>query len=264
MNDTKELLIQLHEWVTDLGLKAIAALVILLLGIRIARFLQGLVTRTLQKARIDATLVSFSSNLAYAAVIVLTAIVALGQVGVQTASFITILGSAGLAIGLALQGSLSNFAAGILIVVFRPFKVGDYVEFAGMGGVIQRIHLLSTTLITPDNRTIIAPNRKLFDDHIVNYSTQPRRRIDLVFGAQYHDDIDRVKQIISEVLAQDRRILPDPPPKIGVLEWSEINIRFAVRPWVRTADYWDVYFDLQEAMKKRFDAEGIALPAQAA
>jgi small conductance mechanosensitive channel len=260
MNDTTELLARLHQWATDLGVKAIAALVILLVGIRVARFLQQGVNRTMQQARMDATMISFSSNLIYAACIVLTLIVALGQLGVETASFIAILGSAGLAIGLALQGSLSNFAAGILIVIFRPFKVGDQISGAGIEGMVERIHLLNTTLITPDNRTIVAPNRKLFDDHIINHSAQPRRRIDLVFGIKYENDIDRVKQVISDVLAKDDRVLPDPKPKIGVLDWGETGIRFAVRPWVRTRDYWEVYFDLQEEMKKRFDAEGIVLP----
>jgi small conductance mechanosensitive channel len=261
MNETTELLTKLHDWATDLGLKAIAALLILLVGIRLAQFLQNMVNRAMRRARLDSTLVLFTGNLVYVAVIVLATIAALGQLGVQTASFIAILGSAGLAIGLALQGSLSNFAAGILMVVFRPFKVGDYVEVGGMGGVVEKINILSTTLTTPDHRTIIAPNRRLFDDSITNHSAQPRRRIDLVFGTQYETDIDRVKQVISEVLKKDRRILQEPPPKVGVLEWGENGIRFAVRPWVRTADYWDVYFDVQEAMKKRFDAEGLALPS---
>jgi small conductance mechanosensitive channel len=260
MNDTTEVFAQIHQWLTDLGLKAIAALLIVLVGIRVARFLQRIVNRAMQQARMDATVVSFSSNLMYAAIIVLTVIVALGQLGVQTASFIAILGSAGLAIGLALQGSLSNFAAGILIVVFRPFKVGDYISGGGIEGLVERIHLLNTTLITPDNRTIVAPNRKLFDDHIVNYSARPQRRIDLVFGTKYENDIDRVKQLISEVLAKDQRILAEPAPKVGVLDWGETGIRFAVRPWVRTQDYWDVYFDIQEEMKKRFDSEGVVMP----
>jgi small conductance mechanosensitive channel len=261
MNETTELLAKLYEWFTDLGLKAIAALLILLVGIRMARFLQQVTNRAMRRARIDSTLVLFAGNLVYVAVIILATIAALGQLGVQTASFIAVLGSAGLAIGLALQGSLSNFAAGILMVVFRPFKVGDYVEVAGMGGIVEKINILSTTLTTPDNRTIIAPNRRLFDDSITNYSAQPRRRIDLVFGTQYETDIDRVKQVIAEVLEKDRRILQEPSPQVGVLEWGAAGIRFAVRPWVRTADYWDVYFDVQEAMKKRFDAEGLALPS---
>jgi small conductance mechanosensitive channel len=260
MNETTEILAKIHTWFTDLGLKAIAALLIVLVGIRLARFLQRMASRAMQRAKIDSTLSHFTGNLVYVAVIVLTAIVALGQLGVETASFIAVLGSAGLAIGLALQGSLSNFAAGILMVIFRPFKVGDYVEVAGMGGVVEKINILSTTLTTPDNRTIIAPNRRLFDDNITNYSAQPSRRIDLVFGTKYESDIDRVKQVISEVLAKDRRILQDPAPKVGVLDWGDTGIRFAVRPWVRTMDYWDVYFDVQEAMKKRFDAEGIAVP----
>jgi small conductance mechanosensitive channel len=262
MDNKTELFSQLQNWVADLGLKAISAFLILIVGIQLARFLQVVVSKSIQKAHLDATLVSFASNLSYIATVAMTAIIALGQLGVQTASFIAILGSVGVAIGLALQGSLSNFAAGILIIVLRPFKVGDYVEGLGIGGTVKKIHPLTTTLITSDNRTIIAPNRKLFDDCLTNYSAQPQRRIDLVFGTRYENDIDRVKKIIREVLANDRRILTEPKTMVGVLEWGTIGIRFAVRPWVKTSDYWDVYFETQEAIKKRFDEEGIAVPGE--
>jgi small conductance mechanosensitive channel len=260
MDNKTELIPQLYMWLADFGGKAVSSLLITLVGIQVARFLQMMVSRSSQKAKLDATLVLFASNLVYIAIVTMTVIISLGQLGVQTASFIAILGSIGVAIGLALQGSLSNFAAGILIIVLRPFKVGDYVEGTSMGGTVKRIHPLTTTLITPDNRTIIAPNRRLFDDCLTNFSAQPQRRIDLVFGTKCENDIDRVKQIISEVLAEDHRILKEPAPEVGVLEWGSLGMRFAVRPWVKTKDYWDVYFKTQESMKKRFDKAGIALP----
>lgn len=262
MDNKTELLSQLQVWIADFGLKAISAAVLLLAGIQLARFLQAMVAKAVQQARVDATLVLFASNLVYIAVVAMTAIVALGQLGIQTASFIAILGSLGVAIGLALQGSLSNFAAGILIIVLRPFKVGDYIEGLGIGGTVKRIHPLNTTLLTPDNRTIVAPNRKLFDDCLTNHSAQPHRRIDFVFGTRYENDIDRVKQIIWDVLEQDRRILAEPKTLVGVLDWGTLGMRFAVRPWVRTADYEDVYFEMQEAIKKRFDEEGILIPCE--
>jgi small conductance mechanosensitive channel len=260
MDNKTELLSQLQVWIADFGLKAIAACLILLLGIQLARLLQNIVGKSIQQARVDATLVLFASNLVYISVVTMTVIIALGQLGVQTASFIAIVGSIGVAIGLALQGSLSNFAAGILIIVLRPFKVGDYIEGLGIGGTVKKIHPLNTTLITPDNRTVIAPNRKLFDDCLTNHSAQPQRRIDLVFSTKYENDIDRVKQIVWEVLEGDRRILTEPKTLVGVLDWGTLGIRFAVRPWVHTADYEAVYFEMQEAIKKRFDEEGIAAP----
>jgi small conductance mechanosensitive channel len=247
MDNKTELIPQLYMWLADFGGKAVSALLITLVGIQIARFLQMMVSRSSQKAKLDATLVLFASNLVYIAIVTMTVIIA-------------ILGSIGVAIGLALQGSLSNFAAGILIIVLRPFKVGDYVEGTSMGGTVKRIHPLTTTLVTPDNRTIIAPNRKLFDDCLTNFSDQPQRRIDLVFGAKCENDIDRIKQIIDEVLAEDYRILKEPAPEVGILEWGAKGMRFAVRPWVKTKDYWSVYFRTQESMKKRFDQAGIAIP----
>lgn len=262
MDNKTELFSQIQFWIADFGIKAISAVMLVLIGIQLARFLQAIVVKSTQKARVDATLVLFASNLVYIVVVTMTVIIALGQLGVQTASFIAILGSIGVAIGLALQGSLSNFAAGILIIVLRPFKVDDYIECLGIGGTVKKIHPLNTTLITPDNRTIVAPNRKLFDDCLTNHSSQPHRRIDLVFGTNYENDIDRIKQIIWEVLDRDRRILKEPKTIVGVLEWGTPGMRFAVRPWVRSADYEDVYFEMQETIKKRFDEEGILAPAE--
>jgi small conductance mechanosensitive channel len=185
---------------------------------------------------------------------------ALAQLGIQTTSFIAVIGAAGLAVGLALQGSLANFAAGVLMLIFRPFKVGDYIEGAGVEGIVEEIHIFSTLLGTFDNKAIIVPNAKLTGDNITNYTMQEKRRVDLVFGVSYGEDTGKVKRVIDGVLGIDPRILKDPPPTVGVLGIEGGGVNFAVRPWFRTEDYWDVYFDTNENMKKRFDAEGIQIP----
>lgn len=254
------LILTLQEWLAAFGLKVIAALLILFIGIRVAKFFRKLVEKMMNRGKIDSTLVSFAGNAVYISIIALVTVVALGQVGIETASFIALVGSAGIAVGLALQGSLSNLAAGVMLIIFRPFKVGDYIEGAGVAGSVREIEIFTTILMSPDNKKIIVPNGKLFGDNIINYSSEPERRIDLVFGVGYGDDLQKVKQIIGDVLSQDERILSDPAPSIGVLELADNSVNFAVRPWVKTADYWPVYFDLQERMKKRFDAEGINIP----
>ena len=177
---------------------------------------------------------------------------ALGQLGIQTTSFIAIIGAAGLAIGLALQGSLANFAAGFLMIIFRPFKVGDVIDAAGVLGSVEEIQVFTTQLKTPDNKTIIIPNAKLTADKITNFSTKPTRRVDFVFGIGYSDDIDKTKKVISEVLAEDERILKDPSPTIGVVELADSSVNFAVRPWVNSADYWNVFFDTNEKHEEAF------------
>lgn len=246
--------------ITQFGFKLIAAIAIFAVGFWLAGVLRNYLNRAMANAQVDMTLRAFASNLSYTVFLVVVALTALGQLGVQTTSFIAILGAAGLAIGLALQGSLSNFAAGVLMILFRPFGVGDYIEGAGTAGTVEDIQIFTTTLISPDNRVIIIPNAKLSGDNIVNYSAKSMRRIDRVFGVGYTDDIDRVKSIMAEVLAGDERILKDPAPTIGLLELADSSLNFAVRPWVMTADYWDVFFDLNERMKKRLDQEGISIP----
>ena len=185
---------------------------------------------------------------------------ALGQLGIQTTSFIAIIGAAGLAIGLALQGALANFAAGFLMIIFRPFKVGDFIQCAGVAGTVEEIQIFTTQLKTPDNKTIIVPNAKITSDNITNFSTKETRRVDLVFGIGYGDDIDNAKKVISDLLEKDERIMKDPPPTIAVVELADSSVNFVVRPWVKSGDYWDVHFDMTENIKKRFDAEGISIP----
>jgi small conductance mechanosensitive channel len=191
---------------------------------------------------------------------VFVVIAALGQLGVQTTSFITVLGAAGLAVGLALQGSLSNFASGVLIIIFRPFHVGDYIDGGGVSGVVKAIHIFTTTLTTPDNKRVIVPNTKIMGDNIINYSAEGTRRLDLTASISYGDSIDTAKAVLMDVLNKDPRVLNDPAPFVGVSAMAESSIDFAVRPWVKVADYWDVFFALNEAIKKRIEAEGLTIP----
>jgi small conductance mechanosensitive channel len=185
---------------------------------------------------------------------------ALAQLGIQTTSFIAVIGAAGLAVGLALQGSLANFAAGVLMVIFRPFQVGDFIEGAGVSGIVEEMQIFTTQLRTPDNKTIIIPNAKITGDNVTNYTRKDKRRVDLVIGVSYRDEIGKVKGVVADVLNGDERVLKDPAPTIAVLELGDSSVNFAVRPWVRTEDYWDVYFETTEKIKKRFDAEGISIP----
>ena len=214
----------------------------------------------MRQGKVDEILVSFTSSVVYVAVVAFVVIAALGQLGVQTASFIAVIGAAGLAIGLALQGSLANFAAGVLMVIFKPFKVGDYIEAAGTAGVVEAIGIFTSTLKTPDNKMIIIPNAKLTADNITNYSALDQRRVDLVASVSYGDDIDKVRSIIKEILTSDSRILSEPAPTIAIMSLAESSVDFAVRPWVKTEDYWGVFFDLQEQIKKQFDANGVTIP----
>jgi len=179
---------------------------------------------------------------------------------VETTSFVAALGAAGFAVGLALQGSLGNFAAGILLLVFRPFRVGHFIEGAGTAGTVEEVHIFNTLLRTPDNKSIVIPNSQLTSSTITNFSAKTERRIDLTFGVGYSDDIDQVKAVIKDVLSQDERILAEPATVVGLMTLGESSVDFVVRPWVKSEDYWAVLFDLNERMKKRFDAEGISIP----
>ena len=248
------------ELLTVYGLKVIAAVIVFIIGRWIAKLMSHIMKKVMVKSAVDPTIVSFVANLTYITLLTFVVLAALGQLGIQTTSFIAIIGAAGLAIGLALQGSLANFAAGFLMIMFRPFKVGDFIEGAGVTGTVEDIQIFTTQLITLDNKMIIIPNAKLTSDNITNYTTTGTRRVDLVFGISYTDDIDNAKAIFAELLDKEDRVLNDPPPTIGVLELADSSVNFAVRPWVNSLDYWDVLFDITENVKKRFDAEGISIP----
>lgn len=254
------LLLQLQSLGVDFGLRLLGAAIILVVGRWLAKQLRRLIKRLMTPTTIDPNLVAFTSNLAEYGLTVFVILAALGQLGIQTTSLVAVLGAAGLAIGLALQGSLSNFAAGLLIVFFHPFRVGDWIEGGGESGFVEDIQLFTTVLRRLDNKTVIIPNNSLTGGNIINYSTKGILRVDLVVGVAYHEDIDRVKRVIAEALAQDERILSDPPPMIGVLELAESSVDFAVRPWTTTEYYWPVYFAAYENIKKKLDAAGITIP----
>ncbi len=246
--------------VIDLAGKIVGALVIFYGG----RWLVGLAVRALRKVmqrqEVDRTLETFVCNLVRMALLVVVIIAAISALGIQTASFIAIFGAAGLAVGLALQGSLSNFAAGVLIVLFRPYKVGDWVEAAGISGAVEQVQILTTVLKTGDNKQIIVPNSQIMDSIITNYSANDTRRVDMVVGVSYDDDLDKVRKTVEELVAADDRILDEPACTIAVSELADSSVNFVVRPWVKTSDYWGVMFDLTEAIKKRFDQDGISFP----
>jgi len=257
---SEDTLNQIQGLLTVYGLKVIAALAIFIIGRIIAKAIKAGVSKAMNKGGSDPILVSFTTNMLYAALLAFVIIASLGQLGIQTTSFIAILGAAGLAIGLALQGSLANFAAGVLMIIFRPFKKGDFIEGAGAAGVIEEVHIFNTVMRTGDNKTIIIPNGGLMSGNIINYSTKPTRRLDLVIGIGYDDDIKKAKLVLEELMQNEARILKDPAPTIGLLELADSSVNFAVRPWVNSADYWGVHFDLLESIKLRFDQEGISIP----
>ena len=239
-------------------------IVIALLIFYVGKFVISLVVRALRKVmrkqEVDKTLETFVCNLVRVALMVVVVIAAIGALGIQTTSFIAIFGAAGLAVGLALQGSLSNFAAGVLIVLFRPYRVGDFIEAAGIAGAVEQVQILTTVLRTGDNKRIIVPNGQIMDSIITNYSANDTRRVDMVVGVSYSDDLDKVRATLQELIAAEERILDDPAPTIAVSELADSSVNFVVRPWVKTPDYWGVMFDLTEAIKKRFDQEGISFP----
>jgi small conductance mechanosensitive channel len=258
--DFSAILPKIYELLTVYGIKVIAALAIFVIGRWVAKGLRGFIRKMMRRSKVDETLISFVVNLAYVALLAFVIIAALNQLGIQTASFIAILGAAGLAIGLALQGSLSNFAAGVLMIIFRPFKVNDYIEGAGVAGTVEEIQIFTTQLRSPDNKTIIVPNSKITGDNIINYSTKGTRRVDMVFGIGYEDDIDKARQIILDVVENDERVMKDPAPVALLAELADSSVNFNTRVWSSADDYWGVYFDTTEMVKKRFDAEGISIP----
>jgi len=244
----------------DLGIKVATALAIFLVGKFLIRILVRGIGKVMQKQGVDKTLETFICNLVRISLMVVVVIAAIGAIGIQTTSFIAIFGAAGLAVGLALQGSLSNFASGVLIVLFRPYRVGDFIEAAGIAGSVEQVQILTTILKTGDNKQIIVPNSQIMDSIITNYSANDTRRVDMVVGVSYDDDLDKVRKTLEELLAADGRILAEPAPTIAVSALADSSVNFVVRPWVNAADYWGVMFEMTEAIKKRFDKEGISFP----
>jgi small conductance mechanosensitive channel len=247
--------------VTTYGLSIIGAIVILIVGFVVAGWVRGSVSKAFSKFnRVDETLRGFFSSLAYYAVIVFTIIAVLSQFGVETTSFIAVLGAAGLAIGLALQGTLSNVAAGVMLLLFRPFKTGDYIEGGGLAGTVKSISLFVTELATPDNVQIIAPNSQLWGDAIKNYSFHPTRRVDIVIGIAYEDEIDKAIAAIVDEAKKDSRVHSDPAPLAAVTDLGDSSVNFTVRVWCNAGDYWPLKFDLTKNLKNRMDTVGISIP----
>lgn len=247
-------------WVTTYSVKILAALLILVIGKWIARRLTNLLTKLMEKNKVDITLVRFVDSIIYYTFMVMVVIAAAGQLGINTTSFLTIVGAAGLAIGLALKDSLSNFASGVMLVMFRPYKINDYVDIGGVSGTVKNISLFTTELSTPDNQKVIVPNSGITSNVITNVTANPTRRVDLIIGIGYDDDIKKAKEVIQGVLSEEERILPTPAPLIAVSELADSSVNFVVRPWAKTGDYWAVYFALQENIKLAFDANGISIP----
>jgi len=260
----EDILPTIKEWLATkgltLGINILAALAIFIVGRLVAKGIEKLLRKIMTARKVEPTLVAFTTSLIYATMLAFVVVAAIDRVGIQTTSFVAILGAAGLAIGLAMQGSLANFAAGVLLIIFRPFKVGDYIEGGGTAGTVEEVQIFTTILKSPDNRRIIVPNAKMTADNIINFSAKETRRVDLVFGVSYGDDLDKARRIITTVLEADARVLKDPAPVVAVNTLNESSVDFVVRPWVKSADYWGAKFGLTEAVKKQFDAEGVTIP----
>ena len=241
------------------GLSLLSALLVFLLGKLVAGWLSRLLEKMLEK-RLDATVAGFFGNISHAVLLVVVIIAALDQLGVQTTSIIAILGAAGLAVGFALKDSLGNFAAGVMLILFRPFKAGDFVEAGGTMGTVREIRIHATIFRTPDNKEITVPNSSILNSNITNFSAMPTRRVDMVFGVSYDADLSKVRRVLSEILAEDDRVLPEPEPLIAVSELGNSSVNLLVRPWVNGSDYWPFFWETTEKVKSRFDEEGITIP----
>lgn len=246
----------LWEW----GLRILAALAIFVIGRWIARRISNAVAMATERANVDPTLTKFLKSVIYMALLIMVALAAVQQLGVEATSFFAILGAAGLAIGLALKDSLANFSSGVMLVFFRPFKAGDFVEAGGVSGTVREISIFNTIMQTPDNRIITVPNGQIYAGSITNFSAEATRRIDLVFGIGYDDNVLRAKEIMQSVMDADERILKDPAPVIMMLELADSSVNFAVRPWVAASDYWAVRGDLLEGVKKGLEDNGLSIP----
>ncbi|WP_025819897.1 mechanosensitive ion channel family protein [Shewanella marina] len=251
---------QAPDLIATYGMKVIFAILIFIIGKFLANVARNITTKLMDKRKVDTTVASFVGNMVWAVVFAFTIIATLGELGVQTASLVAVVGAAGLAVGLALQGSLSNFAAGVLMVLFRPCRVGDYIEAAGVSGTVDEITIFSTRLHTPDNKVVIAPNSAIMNGTITNYSALGQRRVDLVIGVAYDADLKQAKEVLSQVLENHPLVLKDPAYTVALLELADSSVNFVVRPWVKTADYWTVYFEVMEQVKVALDDANIGIP----
>jgi small conductance mechanosensitive channel len=258
--DWSEAWIMVKTTGVDFVINIVIAILIFYVGKWVVNLIVEGMLKAMRKGEMDKTLRRFIANLARMILMLFVIIAAINQLGIQTASLIALVGAAGLAVGLALQGSLSNFASGVLIVLFRPYKVGDFIEGGGISGSVEEVQILTTVLKTGDNKQVIIPNSQIMSSTITNYSANDTRRVDLVIGVSYDDNLDQVRSELEKLVAAEERILDDPAVTIAVSELADSSVNFVLRPWVKTSDYWGVYFGLTEAIKKRFDEVGISFP----
>jgi len=244
----------------EYGMNIISAVLTLVVGLFVARLISGGLHKVLSKRKLDSTIVNFVTHMLRYIIIAFVVIAALSRIGVQTTSFIALLGAAGLAVGLALQGALSNFASGVLIIALRPFKAGEYIEAAGIAGSVESVQIFATTLTTPDNKFVVVPNSAILSGNIINYSRKSSRRIDLTIGVSYAADLAKTKAVLEKVVTDNKSVLKSPAPQIAVAELADSSVNLVVRPWVKSELYWDVRFQLMEAIKNGLDDAGIEIP----
>ena len=242
------------------GLRILGAIAIFIIGRWLARLISRALERVMRRSNVDDMLVTFAGNVIYYLLFVIVILAAISVLGIPTTSAVAVIGAAGLAVGFALQDSLANFAAGVMIIFFKPFQVGDMVEVAGEQGLVEKVQLFTTTLASVDNKEIIVPNGGIISGNITNYSAKPIRRVDMVFGIGYDDDIRQAKALLETILQDDPRVLAEPAATVAVSELADSSVNFVVRPFVKTADYWAVFFGVTEQVKLRFDEAGISIP----
>ena len=255
-----DLIEQARMLATTWGLKVIGAVALLIIGVIAAKMIRGMVRKTLERANVDKTLAPFISKLVYYLTLAAILVAVMAAFGVETTSFVAVLGAAGFAVGLAMQGTLSNFSAGVMLLVFRPFQVGDFVEVGGTAGSVEEIGVFSTTLNTPDNVRIVAPNSTVYGTTIKNFAANDTRRNDLVIGVSYDDDLGQAADVIRRVIDADSRVLKDPEPLIAVAELADSSVNFVVRPWCKKEDYWGLRFDLLRQLKEQLETAGCSIP----
>lgn len=261
MENFQEVLERVYALTIRYGMKFIAALVVLIVGLIVIRWLTRAIVRMMRKSNVNKSLIPFLKSLTNILLKVMLIISVMGMVGIQMTSFIAILGAAGLAVGLALQGTLQNFAGGVMILLFKPYEVGHFIEAQGYMGTVKEIHIFTTRLITPDNRMVIIPNSPLATGSLTNYSAMPTRRIDFSFGIGYGDDIDKAKSILLKMAEKDDRVLKEEnPPQVMVEALADSSVNLKLRVWVKSEDYWSLFFDVTEKVKKQFDAAGVSIP----
>jgi len=251
---------QMVNLISAWGLKILGAIAVLVIGRMVARWARKLVRRVMERGNADATLVPFVASMVYYLIVAFVAVAVLGMIGVQTASMVAVLGAAMFAVGLALQGTLSNFASGVMLLVFRPFNVGDYIDAGGTAGSVKTIGLFSTTLDTPDNVRIVVPNSSVYGNTIKNYAVNANRRNDMVVGVSYNDDLGLAISTIERTLKEDSRVLAEPAPVVAISELGDSSVNIVVRPWCTKEDYWGLRFDLMRTFKERLEAAGCSIP----